>query len=113
MLYEDINLTCQEKWSLFLFRFKKNRKEENIKEYWSLYHDRGFIQQNYCGEDTFGCPIFDGTYSLSKHFHEYKASRRKWFFTHLPAWFALFVSLVSLSISVFNLLINLGIVILQ
>lgn len=43
MLYEDINLTRQEKWSLFLFRFKKNRKEENIKEYWSLYHDRGFI----------------------------------------------------------------------
>lgn len=112
MLYEELNLTFQEKWSLFLFRFKKKRKEEGIKDYWNLYHDLKLIKQNYNGETYEGEPIFDGTYSLSKLFYKYKVSRRKWLFKQLPAWFALLVSFVSLAISIFNFLVTTGTVIL-
>lgn len=103
MSYNDVHLLPKEKISLFLFRFKRKRVENKIKCYNSLYFKRGFICQNFNGTDEMGCPIFDGTYSLSDDFREYKVSRVKWIIAHLPNWVAIAISMATL---IFNILNN-------
>lgn len=111
MLYDEINLTRAEKQSLFSFRFRKKKEEKDIKCYYDLYFKRKFIKQNYTGEITdMGEEVFDGTYSLSKFFFEYKESRRKWILIHLPNWLALIISFISLAMSLFNFLVSIGLI---
>lgn len=109
MKYEDVHLLLNEKLSLFSFCFQKRKSENKIKCYYSLYFDYKFIEQNYEKElDEMGCPIFDGTYSISDNYKRYKVFLRKKRLSMLPNWVAIFISLISLSVSILTLLWQLG-----
>lgn len=109
MDYENIHLMLKEKLSLFSFYFKRRKEEKKIKCYYTLYFEYKFIKQNYMDEpDEMGCPIFDGTYSISDNYRRYKIYLRKKRFEHLPNWIAIIISFISLSVSVITLLWQLG-----
>lgn len=109
MCYDNVNLMFKEKLSLFSFHFKKRKMEKEIKCYYTLYFKYKFIDQNYEDEpDEMGCPIFDGTYSISDNYRRYKIYLRRKRIEHLPNWLAIIISLISLAVSIATLLWQLG-----
>lgn len=114
MLYEEIDLTKEEKRSLRSFRWRKKQSQNEIKCYYNLHMKHHFIDWNHTGEiiEETGEEATDGTFSLTEDYFRYLTSRRKWLFKQLPAWFALLVSFVSLAISIFSFLITIGMIIL-
>ncbi len=114
MSFDKIHLLSKEKRSLFSFRFQKRKPENKIKCYATLYFEYHFIEQNFTGKkDDMGCDIFDGTYSISDNYRRYKIYLRKKRISSLPNWFAILISLISLSVSVITLLWQLGLILQQ
>lgn len=109
MNFDNINLLPGEKFSLFLFNFKKKRIEEKIKHFHSLYYEYQFIDSNKSDSvDGFGAPIPDGTYSVSIKYLRYKVYLRRKRFESLPNWVAIVISLFSLIVTSLSLLWQLG-----
>ena len=78
--FEDILLTPREKWILFSLRFYKSRKGDVFSlQLWKL-KEYDLISQNYKhtrGKE--GCPISNGTYSLTDRAVRFRIYRYKQF----------------------------------
>ena len=78
--FEDILLTPREKWILFSLRFCKSRKGDVFSlQLWKLKEYDLITQNDKNTRDKEGCPISNGTYSLTDKAVRFRIYRYKQF----------------------------------
>lgn len=99
--FEQINLLKDEKKSLNSFRFKPRQKQDEIKCFYELWNEYGFIGLNYREDyDEYGEPIPDNTYSITRRYERYKVYRKNQRIINLPNWIAIMISIASLLLNI-------------
>jgi hypothetical protein len=84
--FNEIHLTLSERFKLFCLRIKKSVSESFLGSDLDYLLSVCFIKSNYLlnTTDAIGCPVPDGTYSLTEKYRRYLIFRReKMFFSVL------------------------------
>lgn len=100
--YSKIFLTKSERQ--FLRKLKRKKRLPYSPDIAQLFR-YNFIEHEYTGEkDSFGCSIPSGNVIISKELERFEKYRLELHLAHLPNWFAIIISAISLILSIVALL---------